>query len=97
VTLNTKATNPKVENFLVNSVKENKKGFTARQFEDAKQARNPSHILGCPTVKNFKAILRQNSIQNCPMTVVDVSNAKKSFDPISEHYKGNPLGNHLFP
>jgi hypothetical protein len=65
----------------VNSVKENKKGFTARQFEDAKQARKPYYILGCPTVKNFKAILRQNSIQNCPMTVVDVSNAEKIFGP----------------
>jgi hypothetical protein len=33
------------EIFLVGTIKENKQGFTARQFEDAKQARKLYHIL----------------------------------------------------
>jgi hypothetical protein len=41
------------ENFLVDSIKENKQGFTARQFEDAKQARKLYHILGCPTASSL--------------------------------------------
>jgi hypothetical protein len=41
---------------MIQSVNENMKGYTQRQFEDAKQARKLYHIIGCPTVENFKPI-----------------------------------------
>jgi hypothetical protein len=66
---------------LVDSVQENKQGYSQRQFEDAKQARKLYHVLGCPTVENFKAIIRQNLVKNCPVTVDDIANAEKIFGP----------------
>jgi hypothetical protein len=54
---------------LVSTVSENKLGYTKRQFDDAKRARRLYHIVGCPTVENFKHILRQNIIKNCPVTI----------------------------
>jgi hypothetical protein len=46
------------------------------------------HILGCPTVENFKAILRQNIIKNCPVTIEDVAIAEKIFGPDIGSLKG---------
>ena len=73
-----KDTLPQLNN-VVTSVEENKRGYTQRQFENAKQARRLYHIVGCPTVTNFKHILRQNIIKNCPVTTEDVNIAEKIF------------------
>lgn len=64
---------------LVTTVKENRMGFTERQFDRAKQARRLYHIVGCPSLENFKHILRQNIIKNCPVTSEDVNIAEKIF------------------
>jgi hypothetical protein len=66
---------------MIQSVNENKKEYTQRRFDDAKQARKLYHIIGCPTVENFKFILRQNIIKNCPVTIEDVTIAEKIFGP----------------
>ena len=51
-------------NYMVTTVTENKIGYTKRQIADAEKARKLYHNLGCPTIQNFKHILRQNIIQN---------------------------------
>jgi hypothetical protein len=61
------------------TVKENSRGYTQRQFDNAKRARRLYHIVGCPTVQNFKHILRQNIIKNCPVTADDVNIAERIF------------------
>jgi hypothetical protein len=66
-------------NNMVTTVKENKMGFSQKQYENAKKARRLYHIVGCPTVENFKHILRQNIIKNCPVTPEDVNIAEKIF------------------
>jgi hypothetical protein len=66
-------------NNLVIAVKENMMGYTQRQFENAKRARQLYHIMGCPTVENLKHILRQNIIKNCPVTAEEVNIAEKIF------------------
>ena len=73
---------------MVTTVTENRKGYTDRQFENAKRARSLYHIVGCPTVENFKHILRQNIIKNCPVTVEDVNIAEKIFGPDIGALKG---------
>jgi hypothetical protein len=65
---------------LIATVKENKMGYTQRQFESAQRARRLYHIAGCPTIENFKHILRQNIIKNCPVTADDVNIAEKIFE-----------------
>ncbi|MGC9176786.1 MAG: hypothetical protein ACP5F1_06910, partial [Thermoplasmata archaeon] len=76
------------KSFLVTTLMENRKGYTQRQFEDAKRARKLYHIVGCPTVENFINILRQNIIQNCPVTPADVDLAEKIFGPDIGTLKG---------
>jgi len=73
---------------IVSSVAENRLGFTDRQFEHAKRARSLYHAAGCPTVVKFKQLLRQNIIQDCPVTVKDVNIAEKIFGPDIGSLKG---------
>jgi hypothetical protein len=61
------------------TVTENKSGYTQRQFERAKEARRLYHIVGTPTLENFKSLLRMNVIKNCPVTTEDVNIAEKIF------------------
>ena len=74
--------------YTVTTVEENQKGYTSRQFIDAKRARNLYHMLGAPSVDNFKKILRQNLIKNCPVTVEHINIAEKIFGPDIATQKG---------
>jgi hypothetical protein len=69
----------KKQSHLINTVKENRVGYTQRQFEQAKRAQELYHIVGMPTIKSFIAIIKMNGIKNCPVTTEDVNNAKKIF------------------
>jgi hypothetical protein len=66
---------------LISIVAENRKGYTLRQFERAKEARRLYHIVGTPTVNNFKSLLQMNVIQNCPVTVEEVNISEKILGP----------------
>ena len=61
----------------IETVKENMKGFTKRQIEQAKRARKLMTVLGFPTTENFKHILRQRLVRNCPVTTEDINIAEK--------------------
>ena len=74
--------------YLVSTVTENRKGYTLRQFERAKQARKLYHIVGTPTIENFKSLIRMNIIKNCPVTVEDINIAEKIFGPDISSLKG---------
>jgi hypothetical protein len=69
----------KKQSHLINTVKENRVGYTQRQFEQAKRARELYHIVGAPTIESFKALIKMNAIKNCPVTTEDVNNAEKIF------------------
>jgi hypothetical protein len=75
-------------NLLAHTISENREGYTQRQFDNAKQARKLYHIIGCPSIENFKAILRQNIIKNCPVTIEDVNIAERIFGPDIGTLKG---------
>jgi hypothetical protein len=64
---------------LISTVTENRKGYMLRQFESAKEARELYHIVGTPTMENFKSLLQINVIKNCPVTVEDIYIAEKIF------------------
>jgi hypothetical protein len=69
----------KKQSHLINTVKENRVGYTQRQFEQARRARELYHIVGTPTIESFKALIKMNAIKNCPVTTEDVNNAEKIF------------------
>ena len=65
------------------TVHENCKGFNQQEYGQAVEARKLMHIVGAPTIDNFKSMLRQNIIANCPITTKDVDNAEKIFGTVS--------------
>ena len=69
------------------TLKENKKGYTKSQFDQAKIYRKIYHNLGCPTVEKFKHILCQKMIKNFPATAEDVNIADRCFGLIWLHWK----------
>jgi hypothetical protein len=69
----------KKQSHLINTVKENRVGYTQRQFEQAKRARELYHIVGTLTIELSKTLIKMNAIKNCPMTTEDGNNAEKIF------------------
>ena len=70
------------------TLSENRKGYTDRQYDRAKTAQKLYHIVGMPTVENFKALLCMNTIQNCPVMVEDMKIAERIFGPDMSSLKG---------
>jgi hypothetical protein len=77
-----------MENHLINTVIENRVGYTQRQFEQAKKGRELYHIVVTPTIETFKTLLKMNAIRNCPVTTEDVNIAEKIFGPNMSSLKG---------
>jgi hypothetical protein len=75
---------------LISNVAENRQGYTLHQFERTKEARRLYHIVGTPTVNNFKSLFRMNVIhQNCRSTTVeDVNISEKIFGPDMSSLQG---------
>ena len=73
---------------MVTTLEENMIGFTDRQVQQAKLARKIYHNVGTPTIKNFKLLIKTNSIKNCPITIDDINNAEKIFGPSLSSLKG---------
>jgi hypothetical protein len=67
------------QSHLINTVKENRVGYTQGQFEQAKRARELYHIVGTPTIELFKTLIKMSAIKNCPVTTEDINNAEKIF------------------
>jgi hypothetical protein len=78
----------KKESHLINTVKENRVGYTQRQFEQVKRARELYHIVGTPTIETFKALIKMNTIRNCPVTTEEVNIAEKIFGADMSSLKG---------
>ena len=48
----------------IQTVGGNKKGFRKRQYKIALVARKFYHVVGAPSLRNSKVMIRQNSIPN---------------------------------
>src|SRR5210317_1945373 len=46
------------------------------------------YVLGCPIMQNFKYILQQNIIKNCPITVEDINIVEQIYGPDIATMKG---------
>jgi hypothetical protein len=64
--------------FNINTVSENKMGYTKRQLKGAELARTLYANLGYPSMKDYRWVMIQsNQIKDCPVTVDDVIAANK--------------------
>jgi hypothetical protein len=62
---------------FVNTVSENKTGFTKRQIKCAELAQNMYKTLSYRSMKDFKWVIHSNQIKDCPITIQDIDVAMK--------------------
>ena len=74
---------------MVTTVADNMKKYAKREIADAKVARNLCHGVGCPTIENFKHIIKQKIIKNNPVTTRDVDIAADIWGTDVGYIKGN--------
>ena len=73
---------------MVTTLRENRNFYTERQFARAKRARDLYHAIGTPSIHDFKAIIRMNTIGDNPVTTKDIDLAEKIFGPDIGRLKG---------
>jgi hypothetical protein len=64
---------------MVNTVKQNREGFTDRGFDRAKSARRALGLVGYSSPRDFKNMVRSNMIKHCNVTPNDIDNDYKLF------------------
>ncbi len=75
-------------NSIVTTVRDNMQGYTTKQIQLADDARKLYHLIGTPSLKNFKAIVKGNMIKNIPISVDDIDRAEKIYGPDIYAIKG---------
>jgi hypothetical protein len=101
---------PRKEQYLtfVNTVSENKTGFTKRLMKCAELAQNMYKTLSYPSMKDFKWVIRSNQIKDCPVTIQDIDvvmkiwgkniaalkgkNTRSKTHPVDRDYVKDPKG-----
>ena len=69
-------------------MQENEEGYSQRQIQDAKKARDLYAKVGYPSARDFKNIISKNLILNCPVTASDVARADKIYGKYIHALKG---------
>jgi hypothetical protein len=83
-------TKPEVS--FLQMVKENEEGYSQRQLEQARLAKDLyTKVLGHPSQHDFKAMVAGGMILNCPITVADVIRAEKIYGPSIAALKGKTV------
>lgn len=76
---------------MVQTVHENESGFSECQVSKAKIARELYAKVGYPSIKDFKLMIVNNMINNCPILVEDVDRAEKLYGPSIQALKGKTV------
>jgi hypothetical protein len=66
---------------FVQTIRGNYDGFTRREVEEARAAREAQGMLGHPTDRDFLGMVRANMVSNCPVTVSAAQKANQIFGP----------------
>ena len=73
---------------LLDTVSENREGFTQREYEGDQEARRAMNLLGFLWERDFENMVRSSIIVNCHVKFSDVKNAKLIFGPDITSLKG---------
>jgi Reverse transcriptase (RNA-dependent DNA polymerase) len=73
---------------LLNSVAENTLKYSDRQYRRAVAARELYSKIGCPSLKDYKLLVENGLINNCPVSVKDIQVAEDIFGPDVNALKG---------
>jgi hypothetical protein len=90
---------PRNENHLafVNTVSENKEGFTKRRIKGTELTRTLYKTLSYLPIKDFKWVIRSNQIKDCPVTVQDIDVALKKWGKNISDSKGKTTRRKTIP
>jgi hypothetical protein len=75
----------------IQTVRGNYEGYTKREVTQAKEARRAQAMMGNPSEKDYKGMVSNNLIANCPITSRDVSNARTIFGPDLASIRGKTV------
>ncbi len=73
---------------LVNTLRRNFEGYTHHEVERAREARRIQGMIANPTEREFAGMVREQLLTNCPVTIRDVDNANRIFDPDLANLRG---------
>ena len=76
---------------LIRTVQQNKAGYSQRQLATARRARDLYSKVGHPSVQDFKAMIKNNLILNCPLTLDDIERASKIYGANIAALKGKTV------
>jgi hypothetical protein len=76
---------------MVNTVGNNREGFTNSTYNKAKQVRRALGMVGHPSEKDFRNMVSSNMITNCPVTPTDINAANKISGPNVASLKGKKV------
>ena len=65
----------------IDTIRKTMEGFTKREVEEAKAAREAQAMLGHPTDREFLGMVHSNMISNCTVTDSAIQNANRIFGP----------------
>jgi hypothetical protein len=82
---------------FVNTVLENKTGFTKGQIKCAQITQNLYKTLSYPFMKDFKWVIWSNQIKDCPVTIHDIDVAKKIWGKNIAALKGKTNRSKMHP
>jgi hypothetical protein len=82
---------------MVSTVESESQGYSKRQIEQAKTARDFQAKVGHPSTQDLKSIVKSNLIVNCPVTAEDIDRAEKIYGPSVPILKGKTTRHNPFP
>jgi hypothetical protein len=82
---------------FVNTVSENKAGFTNRQIKCVEIAQNMYKTFFYPSIKDFKGVIMSNQIKDCPVTIQDIDVATNIWGKNIAALKGKTTRSKMHP
>jgi hypothetical protein len=76
---------------FVQMVPQNYEGFTKKEVLQAKEARRAMGSIGNPSENDFKGMVSNNMIMNCPITTTAIANARSIFGPDLASVRGKTV------
>ena len=76
---------------LIQTVQQNEAGYSQRQLATARVARDLYSKVGHPSMQDFKAMVKNNLILNCPVTLDDIDRASKIYGANIAALKGKTV------
>ena len=75
----------------IQTVRGNYEGYTKREVVKTKEARRAQAMMGNPSEKDYKGMVSNNLIPNCPVSSADITNARAIFGPDLPSIRGKTV------